>query len=96
MKRSSAGCGPTGTSTFILATCVLVATVVWQRRNGPTPEAPEPFKVGEQAEALPGVGYADAKISVIVYLRSTCQYCTRSMPFYRRLSDKRHDSGPFA
>jgi hypothetical protein len=67
---------------------LLVATVVWQRRNNPTLQAPEPFKVGEQAERLPGVGYGDARISVILYLRSTCPYCTQSMPFYRRLSEE--------
>jgi hypothetical protein len=76
----------------ILATCAIVAVAVTERwRARPTTDAhgsaPLPFTRGDQAEALPDLRYADAPMTLVLYLRSTCPYCSASMPFYRRLRE---------
>ena len=77
----------------ILATCVVVTFAVIERRGEsiPAPQLPpQPFIVGEQAEVIPGVKYdagAHVRTTVVLYLRSSCQFCTASMPFYQRLRE---------
>lgn len=43
------------------------------------------FKTGESAEMLPGISYGDSKATLVLYIRSTCRYCTASMPVLRDL-----------
>ena len=72
----------------ILITCgIVVATVVQRRSVSPAEAAPPVFKTGERAEALPGVRYDEASSTLLMYVRSTCRYCTQSMPFYRQLRE---------
>lgn len=75
----------------ILATCGLVAAAVMTRLGSAVPVSQAPsvlqLKAGDQAERLPGIAYEDASASVLLYLRSTCRFCTESMPLYRRLRE---------
>lgn len=70
----------------ILATCGLVGTAVVQRLSAEPPAAAPPFEVGGRAESLPGVRYDSADATLVLYVRSSCTYCTSSMPFYQSLS----------
>jgi len=42
--------------------------------------------IGSPVEPVVGIDYSAAKATVILVLHSTCQYCTKSMPFYRTLA----------
>ena len=72
---------------LIVATCCVVLGVTLQRarsvRGVSTPLAA--FKAGERAEPIAGVQYDGARLTVVLYVKSTCPYCTNSMPFYGRL-----------
>ncbi|MDR7498079.1 MAG: hypothetical protein QN174_14120 [Armatimonadota bacterium] len=41
--------------------------------------------MGEPFAAVPGLRFDAAPVTFIVWVRSTCRYCTESMGFYRRL-----------
>jgi hypothetical protein len=75
----------------ILLTCALVAIAIVRRGDllprGSGQGRLEPFKVGDAAEKLPGADYSEASVSLVFYLRTTCAYCTSSMPFYRVLGE---------
>ncbi|MBI1872496.1 MAG: hypothetical protein HYS05_01245 [Acidobacteria bacterium] len=47
------------------------------------------YTVGEQLPNLDGVNFGGAERTLVLVLRSTCVFCTKSMPFYRRLSVER-------
>jgi hypothetical protein len=72
---------------LIVATCCVVLAVTLQRArtvgSGSTPLAA--FEAGERAEPITGVRYDGARLTIVLYVKSTCPYCTNSMPFYARL-----------
>ena len=71
----------------ILATCTVVGGAVIHRyylSSERSPAAVTQLKTGDRAETLPGVSYQDASATLVLHVRSTCQYCTESMEFYRR------------
>lgn len=74
----------------ILLTCgVIVAAVLERRGTIGSPSRPpgiHQFRVDQTADSLPGVAYDAAPVTFVLYLKSTCPYCTHSMAFYRRLS----------
>jgi len=73
----------------ILVTCGLLVLTILQHRAVYTAwvagqKGPEsPFKIGESAEVLPGIDYGTSNIQLVLYVKSTCPYCTNSMAFYR-------------
>jgi hypothetical protein len=72
----------------ILFTCVVMSTaVIYRWTVSPTSRAPQlrEIKVGDSAEALPGVSYA-APLTLVMYVRSSCHFCTESMSFYHSLT----------
>lgn len=73
----------------IVATCAVViwAILTHATSTGQTGRAaPSPgATVGERGESLPGVQFDRAERTLVLYARSTCKYCTASMPLYRRL-----------
>lgn len=55
--------------------------------------APALYAEGESfAEGIP-IEFGSARQALVVYVSSTCQYCTGSMDFYRRLAAARVASG---
>lgn len=44
------------------------------------------YQEGETLPALKDYRYVDADTTVLLAVRSTCQYCTASMPFYKTLT----------
>lgn len=49
-------------------------------------EASRPYQPGEAVD-LPGLDTERSSATLVLFVRSTCPYCTESMPFYRRLLD---------
>jgi len=43
------------------------------------------YEPGETVAAITGVSYAAAKRTAVLFIRSTCHYCTESVPFYQDL-----------
>lgn len=75
----------------MLVTCVVMTGAVLQRSltwgvaGASAAAVPGMAKEGDRAPAIPGVDYADSVSTLVMYSRSTCQYCTASMPFYASL-----------
>lgn len=40
---------------------------------------------------LPGAGFEAFDRTAVLWISTTCRYCTESVPFYRQLAAKRHD-----
>jgi hypothetical protein len=72
-----------------IAMCVVVIAVGVQRllpaRAAPGP--PPPVEPGTRFSLHPDLRAAESRASVIIALSATCQFCTASMPFYRRLAE---------
>ncbi len=69
----------------VLVAAVLYGVVILR------PKAPAPpvvYAAGETAPAIPGISYGEAKRTAVLFVRSTCHYCTDSMPFYQSLKAK--------
>ncbi len=77
---------------LILLTCGLVTSALtghWPAQRVATASidrADAIFRRGTEAEHLPGVRYDDVDATLVLYVRSTCHYCTASMPLYKRLT----------
>ena len=72
----------------IVGTCAVMLFSTIQRiksSDGPR-SASGAFHIGDRAEAIPKDEYNRAQRTVVMYIKSTCRYCTASMPFYDRLS----------
>jgi hypothetical protein len=52
-----------------------------------SPGPPPPIKAGTRFALHKDLQPGQARASVVVVLSSSCQYCTASMPFYRRLAE---------
>jgi peroxiredoxin len=81
---------------LLALTCVVVlATYVsdrWSRSHYQPPAVkPESLSPGKQIPGLSSVVWKDRNI--LLFVRSTCRFCTESMSFYRDLSAQVHDSG---
>jgi hypothetical protein len=70
---------------------VLVAVVVVLRYTGVARHSPTrpAYKVGELLPNLPGVNFGSSDKTLLMWLRSTCHFCTASMPFYRDIVSAR-------
>jgi hypothetical protein len=47
--------------------------------------AAQEYRIGEALPAFPDVDYAAADRTLLLFVRSTCRFCTASMPFYARI-----------
>jgi hypothetical protein len=78
--------------------CAAVAFVLIQRSVSSEPAGPGPgaetYRVGESLDDVAQAIVQDTdERTVILFLSSTCQFCTKSMPFYRRLAEARQRLG---
>lgn len=76
------------TNIVIIVTCVSALTVLALRQvqRNTSPDGGATFTVGQPGPQLQGINYGDHRQTVVMYLRSSCGYCTESMPFYRTLA----------
>jgi len=89
----------------ILLVCVLIAANVTLQlldrlglRQPPIqtvqrPSSEASYKPGDIVPAVNGHSYASSKGTLLLVVRSTCTFCTRSMPFYRRLAESVRERG---
>ena len=94
----SRGIAHTSINIVLLATCLLVAGHLFERARAsglsyPHPAERREIDVGQAADHLPGVSYHQSSSTLVLYVRSSCKYCTASMPFYRRLNELRSKGG---
>ena len=71
----------------LIAACALVIATVASRFIGQRATMPEPYQVGDVVPAIGGFQYSASDRTVLLFVRSTCPYCTISMPFYQTLVD---------
>jgi hypothetical protein len=79
----------------ILLTCIILSVRYGRdlyRRAHPANLAP-PYKIGDTIKDTPELGLNQAPMTMVVVTRSSCHFCTESMPFYRRLVDVAKHSG---
>ena len=78
----------------IVMCCAVAATALSSWWPGDSvsisnPPHSQPYAAGETLEVLPPDATRSAHRSVVLVLRSGCRFCTESMPFYKRLSQRR-------
>jgi hypothetical protein len=52
----------------------------------------EPLRRSISVPIFPGLKYSDVAATALVFVRSTCRFCSNSMPFYKRLVDVADDA----
>jgi len=77
----------TTTVLVLLAAGVVLFQTAKQAIAGPAkPLEISTYKVGDSFPVLAGLDMKDGRPALVLYVRSTCKYCTASMDFYRRLT----------
>lgn len=72
---------------------VTLCYVLLQPRLQPPSRPGEPEGLlGAQIKTPPGTRFGDYERNAIIFVRSTCKYCTDSMPFYRRVMERAENS----
>lgn len=66
----------------VLVAAVLYGIAAIRPASRPAGQTYEP---GETVPAIAGVDYGASKRTAVLFVRSTCHYCTESMPFYQSL-----------
>ena len=77
-------------------TVLLIGVVVYgifaSRREKTPPPRPQ-YGLGDTAPKIPGIDYASSSLTLVVFLRTTCIYCTESLPFYAQVVKDRDREG---
>jgi hypothetical protein len=73
------------TVAVVLACAVYGGTILNDHAELPQPPASVMPAAGTKLPALAGLPYDDVEATLLLFVRSTCHYCTASMPFYRSL-----------
>jgi thioredoxin-related protein len=63
---------------------------LWAQHFAAIP-TPLTYDTGEQFPEIQNVRYEDNEKTVVLFIASTCRYCTESMPFYAQLTAKRRE-----
>lgn len=77
----------------VLVVCVILGVSVTLQlvdrfsRRQPATAATTVYRVGDVMPALSDYSFSSADATLVLAVRSTCGFCTKSMPFYRRLID---------
>ena len=78
------------TNCMIIFSCLVVVGLLLEQRLGRTSTREEAdYAPGEAMDYLPGIDYGDSHRTLVLSLRSTCEFCTASMPFYKTLLETR-------
>jgi hypothetical protein len=64
----------------------------WFPRTSDKTRTANSFRAGTKAPSVPGVDYARADRTLVIFLSAYCRYCQTSVPFYRELA-ARLDAG---
>ena len=85
----------TVTNLALLTVAVLIIANIsrnWVLVKRGTPVAtsrnpPQVYVVGDTFEALPAVDFSATSRTAVLFFRTSCGFCSKSMPFYKRLHD---------
>jgi thioredoxin-related protein len=79
----------------IIVVCAIASFVLIRNQFFPPapPAPPGAVKEGERLDALRSVVPAGAERTVVLAVSPQCHFCNESMPFYKRLLDKRNRAG---
>jgi hypothetical protein len=79
------------TNVCIVLTCVLLSAVTMSRffDQGKRPTDIKEFSVGATLKEVPQGGYDKSSFTLVMFVRSTCHFCTESMPLYQALIRER-------
>lgn len=80
---------------LLALTCVVVLgqylETWWARTHAAASALPQSLPRGGQIPGLRDVVWTDR--NVVVFVRSTCHFCSESMPFYRAMAGQAHAAG---
>jgi hypothetical protein len=68
----------------IVVTCATFLSILVARHHSPV-EQPNVFTVGQTLRVGFDVPYSEARHTMVMFIRSTCHFCTASMPFFRSI-----------
>ena len=79
------------TNAILVACCLVVAGLALERRFGGDlgGQPPPLYEPGDTADVFDEIAYGDSDRTALLYVRSTCSYCTDSMPFYQTVTTAR-------
>lgn len=83
---------------ILTALCALplLGLRLYEAVKSPANAGPERYAAGESFSQEVPIDLKGTKAAVVIFVSSGCQYCTKSMDFYRRVSDSRSGaSQPF-
>ncbi len=66
-------------------------TDLYKRARASPP--PSPYQVGDIIQDTPELGLRQAGMTILLVTRSSCHFCSASMPFYRRMTEAARQSG---
>ncbi len=64
-----------------------------QAASSAASRVPETYGPGDLVPSIADYSYQSATATLVLAVRSTCPYCTESMPFYRQLADSVRGTG---
>lgn len=83
----------TATNVALIVVCVLISIVLgqrlWLQFVPPAVAPPVQYQAGDTFPAIEQVDYGRRANTVVLFVASTCKYCTQSMPFYATLAQHR-------
>lgn len=82
----------TATNLGLLIASLMMTVVLGQglwSKYVATPPVPPTYQQGDTFPTIEAVNFAASDKTVVVFVASTCQYCTQSMPFYAELARSR-------
>jgi hypothetical protein len=76
----------TSTVLVIIAsgTIIILASTQW-RNSRATTRPPSNYEVNDSFAPVNGVDWSSHPSTIVLWLRSSCRFCTASMPFYKQL-----------
>jgi hypothetical protein len=82
----------------IAASIALCVTAVVYLRREPPPAPPAgqqaaaTYRAGDTLSEVPAAVVGQTPRTLLLFVRSTCKFCTENMPFYQRLAARRADA----
>jgi hypothetical protein len=86
MKRTPASRLEIGANVAVIVAALVVVAVaasrMWPQHSHVPPAS---YAAGEPLGDVPGVDFRGSERTVLLFVRSTCRFCTESMPFYGKI-----------
>lgn len=70
----------------IAASVILWKTVYPDKTVEPPPQTPARWQVGDLVDIAKGIDFSTSPSTLLMFIQSSCKYCTESMELYRTLA----------